>query len=185
MSKNNPKKAMAALLPLELDVGYGLAVKPMTLGMYAALERIGSPMVTGDEPKDTLDLIPSLYLITHDPREVFKGNVLELAMAWADTVPVDVVARIREAVYRQLGAMTDVIPQLAPEELKKKRRGNDGWIAYFAGCAAEFYGWSYEEIMWEVPASAIALLIRQQDRNFRRTFPLSEIEKIDNGDEEA
>lgn len=35
--------------------------------------------------------------------------------------------------------------------------------------------------MWEVPASAIALLRRQQDRKFRFTFPLSEIEKIDDG----
>lgn len=110
---------MAALLPLPLKTACGVTVKPMTLGMYAALERIGSSLVTGEEAKDTLELIPSLYLLTHDPREVFRGNVLELAMAWADTMPVSAVEEIKAACYRQISAMTDVIPQLSPEELKK------------------------------------------------------------------
>ena len=87
MGKGNPRKAMAALLPTPIGVGGGLAVRPMTLGMWAALERIGSPLVTGEVPKDALELLPSLYLLTHDPREVFRGNVLDLAMQWADTVP--------------------------------------------------------------------------------------------------
>ena len=102
---------MAALLPP------GTAeIRPMTLGMYAALERIGSPLVTGEDPKDTLELIPSLYLLTHDPREVFRGNVLDLAMQWADTQPVEAMARIREAAWRQMAAFFDVVP-----EGKKKR----------------------------------------------------------------
>lgn len=110
---------MSALLPLPLKTACGVTVKPMTLGMYAALERIGSSLVTGEEAKDTLELIPSLYLLTHDPREVFRGNVLELAMEWADTMPVSAVEEIKAACLRQVGAMTDVIPQLSPEELKK------------------------------------------------------------------
>ena len=119
MSRTNPRKAMAALLPLPLKTACGVTVKPMTLGMYAALERIGSSLITGEEAKDTLELIPSLYLLTHDPREVFRGNVLELAMEWADTMPVSAVEEIKAACLRQVGAMTDVIPQLSPEELKK------------------------------------------------------------------
>jgi len=39
MSKSNPRKAMAALLPLPIGCGNGVTVKPMTLGMWAALER--------------------------------------------------------------------------------------------------------------------------------------------------
>ena len=111
MSRQNPKKAVAAMLPP------GTAeIRPMTLGMYAALERIGSPLVTGEEPKDTLELIPSLYLLTHDPREVFRGNVLDLAMQWADTQPVEAVSRIRDAAYRQMVAFFDVVPE--PEKKK-------------------------------------------------------------------
>lgn len=116
MSKANPKKAMAALLPPG-----GAVIRPMTLGVYAALERIGSPLVTGKEPKDTLELLPSLYLLTHDPREVFRGNVLDLAMQWADTQPVGVVERIREAAARQMAAFYDVVPQLGESEAAKKK----------------------------------------------------------------
>lgn len=112
MSKANPRKAMAALLPPG-----GAVIRPMTLGVYAALERIESPLVTNVPPKDTLELIPSLYLLTHDPREVFRGNILELAMEWADTQPVTVVEEIREAAERQMAAFFDVVPQ--SDEKKK------------------------------------------------------------------
>ena len=119
MSKSNPRKAMAALLPLPIGCGNGVTVKPMTLGMWAALERIGSPLVTGEEPKDALELIPSLYLLTHDPREVFRGNVVDLSMQWADTVPVSTMDAIRRACYRQMNAAFDVVPE---DDLKKARR---------------------------------------------------------------
>ena len=118
MSRLNPRKAMAALLPLPLKVSGGFSVKPMTLGMWAALERIGSPLVTGKEPKDTLELVPSLYLLTHDPREVFRGNIIDLAMQWADTVPPTALAEIQNACYRQMNAAFDVMPELDPKKAK-------------------------------------------------------------------
>lgn len=117
MSKANPRKAMAALLPLPIKVGRGLTVAPMTLGMYAALERIGSTMVTGKEPKDLVELIPSLYLLTHGAAEIFRPDFFDAAFAWADTVPTSVVERIKAACYRQLNAAFDVIPE---EDPKKK-----------------------------------------------------------------
>ena len=110
---------MAALLPLPIGCGNGVTVKPMTLGMWAALERIGSPLVTGEEPKDALELIPSLYLLTHDPREVFRGNVVDLSMQWADTVPVKAMNEIQRACYRQMNAAFDVVPE---DDLKKASR---------------------------------------------------------------
>ncbi len=92
---------MAALLPLPMEAGPdGLTVRPMTLGMWAALERIGSPLVTGKAAKDSLELIPSLYLLTHDPRAVLCGDFLGKAMQWADTVPVSVMASVRAACDR-------------------------------------------------------------------------------------
>lgn len=117
MSKANPRKAMAALLPLPIKVGRDLTVAPMTLGMYAALERIGSTMVTGKEPKDLVELIPSLYLLTHGATEIFRPDFFDAAFAWADTVPTSVVERIKTACYRQLNAAFDVIPE---EDPKKK-----------------------------------------------------------------
>ena len=137
MSKGNPRKAMAALLPLPIRIGEAderssersaakgaktastIYVRPITLGMFAALERIGSPLVTGEDPKDLLDMIPSLYLVTHDPREVFRGNILDLAMQWADAQPVTAVEAVKAAFYRQMNAAFDVMPELDP----KKARG--------------------------------------------------------------
>lgn len=119
MSKSNPRKAMAALLPVPIKVGRGLTVEPMTLGMFAALERIGSPMVSKREPKDLVELIPSLYLLTHGAKEIFRPDFFDAAFAWADTVPTNVVERIRTACYRQLNAVFDVIPE---DDSKKKRQ---------------------------------------------------------------
>lgn len=121
MSKTNPRKAVAAILPLTVECPCGETVRPMTLGMWAALERVGSPLVTGKEAKDTFELVPSLYLLTHDPREVLRGSFYDDAVAWADTLPVSALEEITRACYRQMGAMFDVLP-----EVKKKRRPETG-----------------------------------------------------------
>ncbi len=122
MSKANPRKAVAAILPLAIECPCGCTVRPMTLGMWAALERIGSSLVTGEEAKDALELVPSLYLLTHDPREVLRGSFFDDAVAWADTLPVSALEEIQRACYRQMGAMFDVIPEVK----KKHRPATDG-----------------------------------------------------------
>ena len=114
---------MAALLPLAVKCPCGETVRPLTLGMYAALERIGSPLVTGAVPKDALELIPSLYLLTHDPREVLASGFFDAAMAWADSLPVTALGEIRDACYRQMDAMGDVLPE---EKKKTSRRATVG-----------------------------------------------------------
>ena len=176
MSRSNPRKAVAALLPLPIDCGGGAVVRPMTLGMWAALERIKSPLVTGKAPEDALELLPSLYLLTHDPREVLRGDLLEASVAWADALPVSALAAIRQACDRQCAAVFDVVP-----EAQKKTTGGTAWYHYAAG----EYGWSHREIMWEVPLSAIALMTRRPGLAQNRIFPLTEVEKADDGDEEA
>ena len=116
MSKGNPEKAVSAILPTPVTTPEGLAVRPMTLAMYAALERIASPLVTGVEAKDTLELVPSVYLLTHGAEEIFKGNLLELAMAWADTVPVSAIETVRRACEEQMQTVMDVMPQAAQKK---------------------------------------------------------------------
>ena len=69
---------------------------------------------------------------------------------------------------------------------KSEKRGNDGWIAALVHWTAETYHWSFEDILWNVPLSAICLLRRQRfvrPDGTMTVFPLSEIEKIDNGEE--
>ena len=117
---------MAAILPLAVECRCGATVRPMTLGTWAALERIGSPLVTGKEPKDTLELVPSLYLLTHDPREVLRGTFFEDAVAWADTMPVSALEEIQHACYRQMGAMFDVLPEVKKKRPSAQRRVDRG-----------------------------------------------------------
>ena len=121
MSKANPRKAVAAMMPLPIG-----EVKPMTLAMYAALERIKSPLVTGEDANDAIELLPSLYLLTHGAQEIFKGNLLDLAMAWADTVPVNAMEEIRAACQRQLQTVCDVIPERDPKKAKTSAVTTDG-----------------------------------------------------------
>ena len=98
-------------------------------------------------PKDALELIPSLYLLTHDPREVLASGFFDDAVAWADTLPVTALGEIRDACYRQMGAMRDVLP-----EVKKKtspatagsRRSPTGRRASTAGAGAKSCGKSLQ-----------------------------------------
>lgn len=122
MSRANPRKAIAALVPMTRHLRHGVVIRPMTLAMYAALERIKSPLVTGETPKDLMELVPSLYLITHDPRDLYRtSNLLDLAMTWADSLPVTVVEEIRRAAEESMREATDVIPEMDEEGAKKKR----------------------------------------------------------------
>lgn len=114
----NPKKAVAAAMPLPIG-----EVRPMTLAMWAALEHIDSPLLKSSSPdgQAVLDLLPSLYLLTHDPREVFRANLLDLAMAWADKLPVTAIADIRRAAEAQMRTVAAVIPEDDEEESHKKK----------------------------------------------------------------
>lgn len=111
MSVGNPKKAIAALLPGSVRTPEGLVVRPMTLAMYAALERIDSPLVTGREPKDAVELLPSLYLLCNGADQIFAGNLVALSFAWADTLPLTALQHVREACDRQMKAVMDVMPE--------------------------------------------------------------------------
>lgn len=97
MSKGNPRKAVAALLPSPISTAEGLVVKPMTLAMWAALERIQSPLVTGSKAPDAMSLIPSLYLLANGAEKIFEPQLMDKAFAWADRRSVTALAELREA----------------------------------------------------------------------------------------
>lgn len=114
----NPKKAVAAAMPLPIG-----DVRPMTLAMWAALEHIDSPLLKSATPdgQAVLDLLPSLYLLTHDPREIFRANLLDLAMEWADKLPVTAIADIRRAAEAQIRTVAAVIPEDDEDAPRKKK----------------------------------------------------------------
>lgn len=118
MSKANPRKAVRAVLPVPITTASGCTVRPLTLGMYAVLERISSPLL-GETPADgALSLLPSLYALTHKPAETLADGLYERALAWADTLPPAALVEIKDAAERQIRAMLDVVPE--PKDVKKK-----------------------------------------------------------------
>ena len=115
----NPRAALAALVPQPIPVdGTGEVVRPFTLALYAALDRIDSPLLRGGADVDALALLPSLYLVTHGPEEWFKPDLLARATAWADTLPPSALPALRDACKTQVAAVLNVTP-----ESKKKADG--------------------------------------------------------------
>ena len=118
MSSANPAKSIAAILPAPICTSCGVVVRPLTLGAYALLERIESPMISG-AIVPVLETLPSLYILTHDGREVLEriDDIEALAIGWADTLPPSALRDIEVAARRQIAAMLDVV---ADESAKKK-----------------------------------------------------------------
>lgn len=122
MSELNPAKALRALLPRPVVIeGLGLEVRPLSLAAFAILDEIGSPLVreAGTVPNTPFALLPSLYVLTHDPLEVLDGmageNLLRTALKWADALPPAAIAKIERAARVQIGVFLDVAPQAKKE----------------------------------------------------------------------
>ena len=110
----NPKAAIEALFPQSIDCGEGVEVKPFSLATYALLEKIGSYIIFPHEP-DQEETLKSLYICTHDAKEVFKNfdKVGELAFEWASGLRPAMVNTITDAILKQVDAVKKAMP---PEE---------------------------------------------------------------------
>lgn len=125
MSKSNPKKAIDAILPLPIDLGGGVKVLPLSLGHYALLEKIDSPLLwtreqIAERSCDALTMIPSLYVVTRPVRDTLADfdDLLNVSLTWAESLTPDMLGKIRNAVAEQISRMLRVIPE--PSEGKKK-----------------------------------------------------------------
>ena len=117
MSKSNPRKAIAALIPEAIEIpGIDVVVRPLTLAQFAILERLDSPLLKNGKTT-TLELLPSLYVLCHEPAESLHGNVMDKAVAWADSLPPNCVELIKDAANRQVKTVVDVVPEVS---VKKK-----------------------------------------------------------------
>ena len=121
MAAQNPKKALAALLPAPIPIeGMGESVRPITLAAFALLARIGSPLLFDGAPADPLAVLPSLYVLCRGAADALEGNLLDKAVAWADTMPPSALAAIKAAAERQVAAIADVVPEAKADDVKKK-----------------------------------------------------------------
>lgn len=116
MSQANPEKAMRALVPEPVRCDCGVEVRPPALGVYALLERIASPLLTGAQT-DTLGMLPTLYVLCRGAEALAAWDRLEAAaVEWADTLPPTAVGEIERAARLQVARMLDVVGQ---EPVKK------------------------------------------------------------------
>lgn len=122
MSAANPKKAVAALLPAAIDCG-GASVKPLTLAVYALLESVNSPFLDGRKA-NALELLPSLYIVTHEPGECLDEDFAAKALQWGDTLDAGALQRINNAVAVQVQRILEVARQ--PAGKVKKKGTTDG-----------------------------------------------------------
>ena len=137
---------MSALIPEPITTPHGVQVRPLTLGVFALLERIKSPTLV-ECKTDTLSLIPSLYVMTHNPAAVLADMAAleSLAVAWADTLPPQAVGAIEAAATVQIRRMIDVIASESDGKKKATTAGSppssSGPPRRTTGPFARFCGW--------------------------------------------
>lgn len=120
MSNFNPKSSTNALFPKPIECGYGVEVYPLTLAHYALLEKINSYLVNGDHEPDTIEVIQTYYICTHDAKDLINDfdNLKNNSFEWASGLPPSVSLAISNAVKTQIELMMKVLP--VTDDGKKK-----------------------------------------------------------------
>lgn len=120
MSESNPKTALAAIFPTLITICEGVSVYPLTLAHYALLEQINSYLVNGDHQPDAMESVKTMYICTHDAREIFEkfNNLDDEALEWAQQLPPGLTYPIMDAIKVQIDKMAKVVPYIS--DVKKK-----------------------------------------------------------------
>lgn len=124
----NPTKAIDAILDSPRQVNSsGLMVHPLSIGRYALLEKIKSPLLTGaiddDKQTDTLkptDWLTTLYVMTQEQADLvssFARGTLEMdAMTWADKLDLPSFRRIIEELYSRIAELGYIAPDVQSDD---------------------------------------------------------------------
>lgn len=107
----NPKLVVEAVLD----------PKPLTLGQYALLERIGSPFLGETRHYAFWELLPSLYVLSMPPAEAVQHlSTLEAdALQWADTLTSEEAAKQIQSINEAITAFVRAIPKKGDDAQKK------------------------------------------------------------------
>lgn len=128
----NPKSAVDAILEEDKKLKNGMRIFPITLGRYALLELVKSPLVDKDTQFSTMALIPTFYIMTREVSEL-KGfnsrNVEELeekAMEWAENQTMSDSREILDELLQKFNLVQRVKPDVAEDTKKKDLLQTDG-----------------------------------------------------------
>jgi hypothetical protein len=133
MATENPKSAIDAILEDDKEIGNnGLRIYPLTLGRYALLELVKSPLINKETEFSTLTLIPTFYIMTREVSEL-KGynsrNIEELeqkSMEWAETQTINDSGKILDELLQKFNLVQRVKPDVEEDTKKKGPPQTDG-----------------------------------------------------------
>lgn len=106
MSKANPQIGIDAILATPKKVAE-FTVNPLKLGMLAILEKIESPICTG-EPLTLFSMLPTTFAMTHPYRDtlvaLYNNRFPEMVMQWADTMDdrQDILLELQDACIDEI-----------------------------------------------------------------------------------
>lgn len=132
MANENPKSAIDAILEDDKELESGVRIYPITLGRYALLELVKSPLIDKDTPFSTITMIPTFYIMTRDFTELrgFNSrNIEELEMAaneWAENQTIEASSEILNEIIAKFALLNRVKPDVAEDTKKKDRPPTDG-----------------------------------------------------------
>lgn len=116
----NPKSALAALFPQPIDCGNGVSVQPFSLATYALLEKMRSYVIFPHEPTQE-EVLKTLYVCTHDPKEIFRNldDLLPNAIDWAAEQYPAIVEKVTTAIMKQIEIVRNAMPPTKETDAKK------------------------------------------------------------------
>lgn len=122
--KLNPIKALDAIIsqdiPIELENGSQVVVKPISIATLAVLDSIGSPMLHSDQNSTILNMMTTLYVCLNGYKSAFTTkSILEEALDYFDKSGFtnNDFDNVREAVLRQF----EKVLRIQPEQSDKKK----------------------------------------------------------------
>lgn len=133
MAGENPTSAIDAILEDDKEIGNnGLRIYPLTLGRYALLELVKSPLINKETEFSTLTLIPTFYIMTREVSEL-KGfnsrNIEELeqkSMEWAETQTIENSNELLDELVQKFNLVQRVKPEVEEDTKKKGPQPTDG-----------------------------------------------------------
>lgn len=123
----NPKAAIDAILEDDKKTSSSdLEVKTLTLGRYALLDALESPLVSKKSSSKLLDLIPTLYVMASDWKDLVGYNTSSIgelkakALEWAGDKDLSAAAVLVEEIVKKLGLLSTVSPEPNEDTSRKK-----------------------------------------------------------------
>lgn len=115
--KLNPKKALDAIIsqdiPVKLDNGESIIIKPISISTLAVLDSIGSPILNG-ENANMLNILSTLYICINGYKAAYTSvSILEDALEYFDknSFTNNDIERIKDAVLIQFQKLLNIQPE--------------------------------------------------------------------------